>query len=62
MKFAIPLAEGKLTAHFGHCQKLSVLNRTGDCGSTVGKPSARLRWRRVEGNSFYMLDLTIYPD
>jgi len=23
MKFAIPLAEGKLTAHFGHCQEFA---------------------------------------
>jgi predicted Fe-Mo cluster-binding NifX family protein len=26
MKFAIPLAEGKLTAHFGHCQEFAILN------------------------------------
>ncbi len=26
MKFAIPLAEGKLTAHFGHCQQFAVLD------------------------------------
>ncbi|MGD8522465.1 MAG: NifB/NifX family molybdenum-iron cluster-binding protein [Desulfobacterales bacterium] len=25
MKFAIPLAEGKLTAHFGHCQEFAVV-------------------------------------
>jgi predicted Fe-Mo cluster-binding NifX family protein len=25
MKFAIPLAEGKLTAHFGHCQKFALI-------------------------------------
>ena len=25
MKFAIPLAEGKLTAHFGHCQEFALL-------------------------------------
>jgi predicted Fe-Mo cluster-binding NifX family protein len=25
MKFAIPLAEGKLTAHFGHCQEFSLV-------------------------------------
>lgn len=25
MKFAIPLAEGKLTAHFGHCQEFSII-------------------------------------
>ena len=24
MKFAIPLAEGKLTAHFGHCQEFAL--------------------------------------
>ncbi|MEE4263031.1 MAG: NifB/NifX family molybdenum-iron cluster-binding protein [Desulfobacteraceae bacterium] len=25
MKFAIPLAEGKLTAHFGHCQQFALV-------------------------------------
>ena len=25
MKFAIPLAEGKLTAHFGHCQDFAIV-------------------------------------
>lgn len=26
MKFAIPLAEGKLTAHFGHCKEFAVID------------------------------------
>ena len=26
MKFAIPLAEGKLTAHFGHCQQFALVD------------------------------------
>ena len=26
MKFAIPLADGKLTAHFGHCQQFAILD------------------------------------
>jgi predicted Fe-Mo cluster-binding NifX family protein len=26
MKFAIPLAEGKLTAHFGHCQEFALID------------------------------------
>ena len=26
MKFAIPLADGKLTAHFGHCQEFALIN------------------------------------
>ncbi|ETR70305.1 MAG: dinitrogenase iron-molybdenum cofactor biosynthesis [Candidatus Magnetoglobus multicellularis str. Araruama] len=26
MKIAIPLAEGKLTAHFGHCQQFAVID------------------------------------
>jgi predicted Fe-Mo cluster-binding NifX family protein len=26
MKFAIPLAEGKLTAHFGHCQEFAFVD------------------------------------
>ena len=25
MKFAIPLAEGKLTAHFGHCKEFALI-------------------------------------
>lgn len=25
MKFAIPLAEGRLTAHFGHCQEFALV-------------------------------------
>ena len=25
MKFAVPMAEGKLTAHFGHCQELALI-------------------------------------
>ena len=25
MKFAIPLAEGKLTAHFGHCREFALV-------------------------------------
>ena len=25
MKFAVPMAEGKLTAHFGHCQQLALI-------------------------------------
>lgn len=29
MKFAIPLAEGKLTAHFGHCQEFAVIEVQG---------------------------------
>ena len=26
MKFAIPLADGKLTAHFGHCQAFALID------------------------------------
>jgi predicted Fe-Mo cluster-binding NifX family protein len=26
MKFAIPIADGKLTAHFGHCKEFAILN------------------------------------
>lgn len=26
MKFAIPLAEGRLTAHFGHCQEFALVD------------------------------------
>ena len=30
MKFAIPLAEGKLTAHFGHCQEFALVEVDGN--------------------------------
>lgn len=30
MKFAIPLANGKLTAHFGHCQQFALVEVEGD--------------------------------
>jgi predicted Fe-Mo cluster-binding NifX family protein len=30
MKFAIPLAEGKLTAHFGHCQEFALVEVEAD--------------------------------
>ena len=30
MKFAIPLAEGKLTAHFGHCQEFALVDVDGN--------------------------------
>ena len=26
MKFAIPIADGKLTAHFGHCQEFAIID------------------------------------
>ena len=30
MKIAIPLADGKLTAHFGHCQDFALIDVKGD--------------------------------
>lgn len=30
MKFAIPLANGKLTAHFGHCQEFALVEVDGN--------------------------------
>ena len=30
MKIAIPLADGKLTAHFGHCQEFSLIEVEGN--------------------------------
>ena len=30
MKFAVPLAEGKLTAHFGHCQEFAIIEVEND--------------------------------
>ena len=30
MKFAIPLAQGKLTAHFGHCQEFALIEVEGN--------------------------------
>jgi len=35
MKFAVPLAEGKLTAHFGHCQEFAIVEA--DDGGIKGK-------------------------
>ena len=29
MKFAIPLADGKLTAHFGHCREFAIIETEG---------------------------------
>ena len=29
MKFAIPMAEGRLTAHFGHCQEFAIIEVEG---------------------------------
>lgn len=30
MKFAVPLADGKLTAHFGHCQMFALIDVEGN--------------------------------
>jgi predicted Fe-Mo cluster-binding NifX family protein len=30
MKFAIPLADGKLTTHFGHCQEFAIIEVEGN--------------------------------
>ncbi|UCF89897.1 MAG: NifB/NifX family molybdenum-iron cluster-binding protein [Desulfobacterales bacterium] len=30
MKFAIPLAEGKLATHFGHCREFAIIEVEGD--------------------------------
>ena len=30
MKFAIPLANGKLTAHFGHCREFALIEVEGN--------------------------------
>lgn len=30
MRFAIPLADGKLTAHFGHCQEFALIDVEND--------------------------------
>lgn len=30
MKFAVPLANGKLTAHFGHCQEFAIIEVQND--------------------------------
>jgi len=30
MKFAIPMAEGKLTAHFGHCKEFAIIDVQND--------------------------------
>jgi ATP-binding protein involved in chromosome partitioning len=37
MRIAIPLADGKLTAHFGHCQQFALL----DVDENTGKATAQ---------------------
>ena len=37
MKVAIPMAEGRLCAHFGHCQQFALL----DVDEKTGKPTAQ---------------------
>jgi len=52
MKFAIPLAEGKLTAHFGHCQQFALLDVDGTDikeTETLVEPGVLPRWLHEKG-------------
>jgi predicted Fe-Mo cluster-binding NifX family protein len=58
MKFAIPLAEGKLTAHFGHCQEFALVdvedNKIKNTKKMVPpphEPGVLPRWLREQGTN-----------
>ena len=37
MKIAIPLTSGRLSAHFGHCERFAILDTDPDSGAIVSK-------------------------
>jgi predicted Fe-Mo cluster-binding NifX family protein len=41
MKIAIPLAAGRLSAHFGHCEEFALIDADPDDGSVVDRGRAR---------------------
>jgi len=50
MKFAIPLAEGKLTAHFGHCQEFALVDvEDNKIKNTPHEPGVLPRWLHQQG-------------
>jgi predicted Fe-Mo cluster-binding NifX family protein len=58
MKIAIPLANGKLTAHFGHCQEFAFVEVVGNQIKKTEKyvppphePGVLPNWLQYMGNS-----------
>jgi ATP-binding protein involved in chromosome partitioning len=58
MRIAIPLAEGKLSAHFGHCQEFALLDVDEKTGKTTAQktlpppphePGVLPRWLHEQG-------------
>jgi predicted Fe-Mo cluster-binding NifX family protein len=58
MRIAIPLADGKLTAHFGHCQQFALLDVDEKTGKTTAQktltppahePGVLPRWLHEQG-------------
>jgi predicted Fe-Mo cluster-binding NifX family protein len=66
MKFAIPLAEGKLTAHFGHCEEFAIIEVENDqiknkeiLVPPVHEPGALPRWLHEMGADVMTTSATI---
>jgi len=58
MKFAIPIADGKLTAHFGHCKEFAMVEvkdqkifRTEMLDPPPHEPGVLPRWLKEQGTS-----------
>ena len=56
MKFAIPIADGKLTAHFGHCKEFAMvevedqkITRTEMLDPPPHEPGVLPRWLKEQG-------------
>ena len=58
MKFAIPIADGKLTAHFGHCKEFAMVEvedqkilRTEMLDPPPHEPGVLPRWLKEQGTT-----------
>jgi predicted Fe-Mo cluster-binding NifX family protein len=58
MKFAIPIADGKLTAHFGHCKEFAMVEvedqnilRTEMLDPPPHEPGVLPRWLKEQGTN-----------
>ena len=58
MKFAIPIADGKLTAHFGHCKEFAMVDvedqkilRTEMLDPPPHEPGVLPRWLKEQGTT-----------
>ena len=58
MKFAIPIADGKLTAHFGHCKEFAMvevedqkITRTEMLDPPPHEPGVLPRWLKEQGTN-----------